>query len=131
MTVEYSRVYDPPVPEFSVVQVRLPPGERGAHAAFDRPSVLIVMVGLGRLGAPGEDDIGLEEGSVVFVGAGVDVHFSSWERRSTYAIPRVLPVRVSRREMLSWGYMMYLILCKRILHPSCSEENINAIYLPS
>ena len=35
------------------------------------------MVGLGRLGAPGEDDIGLEEGSVVFVGAGVDVHFSS------------------------------------------------------
>ena len=53
------------------------PPARGAHAAFDWPSVLIVTEGLGRLGAPGEDDIGLEEGSVVFVGAGVDVHFSS------------------------------------------------------
>ena len=77
MTAEYSRVYDPPVPEFSVVQVRLPPGEREAHAAFDGPSILIVTEGLGRLGASGEDDIGLKEGSVVFVGAGVDIHFSS------------------------------------------------------
>ena len=54
-----------------------PPGEREAHAAFDGPSILIVTEGLGRLGAPGEDDIGLKEGSVVFVGAGIDVHLSS------------------------------------------------------
>ena len=74
---EYSRVYDPPVPEFSVVQVRLPPGEREAHGAFDGPSILIVTEGWGRLGAPGEEDTGLKEGSVVFIGAGVDVHFNS------------------------------------------------------
>ena len=77
VTPEYSRVYDPPVPEFSVVQVRLLPGEREAHAAFDGPSILIVTEGWGTLGTPGEEDMGLKEGSVVFIGADVDVHFSS------------------------------------------------------
>ncbi len=77
MTPEYSWVYDPHVPEFSVVQVRLPPGEREAHAVFDGPSILIVTEGWGRLGAPGEEDMELKEGSVVFIGAGVGVHFSS------------------------------------------------------
>jgi mannose-6-phosphate isomerase len=77
VTAEYSRVYDPPVPEFSVVQIRLPPGKREAHAAFDGPSILIVTEGQGRLSTPGEDDTGLKEGSVVFIGAGVDVSFSS------------------------------------------------------
>ena len=70
-------MYDPLVPEFSVIQVRLPPGEREARAAFGGPSTLIVTEGLGRLSTPGEDDIGLKEGSVVFVSTGVDVHFSS------------------------------------------------------
>ena len=76
-TSGYSRVYDPPAPEFSVVQVRLPPGEREDHAAFDGPSILIVTEGWGKLGTPGEDDMGLKEGSVVFIGAGVNVQFSS------------------------------------------------------
>jgi len=74
----YSRVYDPPVPEFSVVQVALPPGAREAHAAFNGPSILIVTEGSGRLGTPGEEeDIGLKEGSVVFIGTGVGVTFNS------------------------------------------------------
>jgi len=77
VTTDYSRVYDPPVPEFSVVQVRLPPGEKEAHPAFDGPSILIVTEGWGRLSTSGEDDIGLKEGSVVFIGAGVDASFSS------------------------------------------------------
>ena len=77
MTSDWIRVYDPLVPEFSVVQVRLPPGKREARAASDGPSTLIVREGLGRLGAIGEDDIGLKEGSMVFVGARVDDHFGS------------------------------------------------------
>ena len=67
------------MPEFSVVQVALPPGGREAHREFDGPSVLIVTQGAGTLGAPGEDeaDVELQEGSVVFVGAGVGVTFTS------------------------------------------------------
>lgn len=77
-TAQYSRVYDPPVPEFSVVQVALPPGEREAHRAFDGPSILIVTHGAGTLGAPGEEgEIALREGAVVFIGAGVGVTFAS------------------------------------------------------
>jgi len=78
-TVTYSKVYDPPVPEFSVVQVELPPGEqREIHRRFNGPSIFIVTQGAGALGACGEGDkIALKEGSVVFIGAGVDVTFTS------------------------------------------------------
>ena len=76
---EYSKVYDPPVPKFSIVQRDLHPGGREVHREFDGPSVLIVTQGAGTLGAPGEDggDVGLQEGSVVFIGAGVGVTFTS------------------------------------------------------
>jgi len=83
----HSRVYDPPVPEFSVVQVELPPGEMEDHHAFEGPSILIVTEGAGTLSAPGEDGddgIGLKEGSVVFIGAGVDIRFASTGRLVLY-----------------------------------------------
>ena len=75
-TAPYSRVYAPPVPEFSVVQVVLPPGGREVHRALDGPSILIVTQGAGTLGAE-DEEIALQEGAVVFIGAGVGVVFAS------------------------------------------------------
>jgi hypothetical protein len=56
---------------------RLPPGKKEAHAALDGPSILIVTEGWGRFSTPGEDDLGLKEGSVVFIDIGVHASFSS------------------------------------------------------
>jgi mannose-6-phosphate isomerase len=75
---KYSKVYNPPVPEFSVVEVALPQGEQEAHRAFEGPSILIVTHGTGRLTGEG-GEVELKEGSVVFIGAGVGVTFATNE----------------------------------------------------
>ena len=84
-TTRYSKVHDPPVPEFSVVQIVQPAREREVHRPFDGPSIVIVTEGAGTLAvaAPGEEDegkdgeVGLQEGSVAFIGTGVDVAFAT------------------------------------------------------
>ena len=84
-TAAYSSVYAAPVPEFAVVRVALPPGAREVHRACAGPSILVVTRGAGTLGAAGGDDgaaalelgLELEEGAVVFIGAGVGVAFAS------------------------------------------------------
>jgi mannose-6-phosphate isomerase len=75
VTAGYSRVYDSPGVLSCSDQVS--PGKREAHAVSDGPSILIVTKGQGRFSTPGEDDTGPKEGGVVFIGAGVDVSFSS------------------------------------------------------
>lgn len=72
-----SILYDPPAPEFSVVQVKLPPQQTETHRSIDGPSVVIVTEGRGTV----EWDIGerLEVGlgDVFIIGAGCKVQFQS------------------------------------------------------
>jgi mannose-6-phosphate isomerase len=90
-----SKLYDPPIPEFSVVQVTLPPGKKEVHRKLGGPSVGIVTSGGGAIiwrkaQAPGEEEkkgkliltlsmtIGL--GDVFFVGADTEVEFETQQR---------------------------------------------------
>ncbi|KIM27194.1 hypothetical protein M408DRAFT_71570 [Serendipita vermifera MAFF 305830] len=62
-------IYDPPIPEFSILRVRLNESENEHHRAIDGPSVAIVTRGRGEM-AGGVTSLPLGEGSVVFIGAG-------------------------------------------------------------
>lgn len=76
----FSTLYDPPIPEFSVIQVKLPNCRKECHDEIRGPSVAIVTEGKGKvswgLGGGGESlDISL--GDVFFVGAGTRVEFEA------------------------------------------------------
>ena len=65
-----STLYNPPIPEFSVIQVKLPSGGKESHKEIRGPSIAIVTEGKGKVswGLEAEAlDIGL--GDVFFVGA--------------------------------------------------------------
>ena len=63
-----STLYDPPIPEFSVIQVKLPTGGKECHDGIRGPSIVIVTEGKGKVSWGDEAlDIGL--GDVFFVGA--------------------------------------------------------------
>ncbi|KAG6885751.1 hypothetical protein C0993_010262 [Termitomyces sp. T159_Od127] len=74
-----STLYDPPIPEFSVVQLKLAPGAEESHRPVMGPSIMIVTDGEGvvRWELEGREerklDIGL--GDVFFIGAGTKVRF--------------------------------------------------------
>ena len=73
-----STLYDPPIPEFSVIQVKLPSGGRECHDGIRGPSLAIVTEGKGKVSwrLEGEDlDIGL--GDVFFVGAGTRIELEA------------------------------------------------------
>ncbi|KIL62126.1 hypothetical protein M378DRAFT_187424 [Amanita muscaria Koide BX008] len=85
-----SLLYNPPIPEFSVIQVKLSPDEKERHPALDGPSIFIVTTGSGRIvwnQGPGEGtgslDVGL--GDVVFIGTGTGVEFIT-DRKSSDGI---------------------------------------------
>jgi mannose-6-phosphate isomerase len=72
-----STLYDPPVPEFSVVQVKLNPGaEEEVHRPVQGPSIGIITTGGGVVKwEGGELELGL--GDVFFVGAETEVRFEN------------------------------------------------------
>ncbi|KAG6917106.1 hypothetical protein DXG01_003926 [Tephrocybe rancida] len=71
-----STLYDPPISEFSVVQVKLAPGAREKHRSIDGPSIAIVTDGAGAVDWGGEKlEVGL--GDVFFVGAGTEITFGA------------------------------------------------------
>ncbi|KAF8959579.1 mannose-6-phosphate isomerase [Flammula alnicola] len=72
-----STLYDPPIPEFSVVQVKLSSNETESHPAVRGPSIAIVTDGKGEVSwAEGNTlDVGL--GDVIFIGAGTAVHLAN------------------------------------------------------
>lgn len=74
-----STLYDPPVPEFSVVQVKLPSGRTEKHPGIDGPSVAIVTQGGGVVRWGEEESLEVGLGDVFFVGAGKAVSFKSGE----------------------------------------------------
>ncbi|KAG6840827.1 hypothetical protein C0991_004050 [Blastosporella zonata] len=69
-----STLYDPPVPEFSVVLLKLAVGAEEKHRAVEGPSIAIVTDGAGTVSWGWETlEVGL--GDVFFVGAGTEVTF--------------------------------------------------------
>ncbi|KAF8638759.1 hypothetical protein AX17_001975 [Amanita inopinata Kibby_2008] len=74
-----SLLYDPPIPEFSVVEVKLQSGKKEKHDALGGPSVLIVTTGGGRIIWDQSEALDLGLGDVVFVGAGTPVEFVAAE----------------------------------------------------
>jgi mannose-6-phosphate isomerase len=73
-----SVLYDPPIAEFSVVQVQIPRDAMTAHRAVAGPSIVIVTEGKGHLRwAAGEAGDEASEGDVFFIGAGTALDIAS------------------------------------------------------
>lgn len=72
-----STLYDPPIPEFSVVQMKLPSSvKEEIHRPVRGPSIGIVTGGGGTVEwEGGELELGL--GDVFFIGAGIEVKFGN------------------------------------------------------
>ena len=69
----HTTLYDPPIPEFSVLRVALEAGEMETHAPIDGPSIAIVTEGKGTVRWEGEGPLEVSEGEVFFVGAGTEL----------------------------------------------------------
>ncbi|KAJ3097489.1 Mannose-6-phosphate isomerase [Phlyctochytrium planicorne] len=72
-STRFSKLYDPPIEEFSIVRVEVPAGEKEVHGGIDGPSILIVTRGGGSGRADGGDSVEVGKGFVFFVGANVGV----------------------------------------------------------
>jgi len=87
MSSTCSLLYDPPIPEFSVVQVVLSSKDeesRECHRAVDGPSLAIVTDGNGVVSWGIDSKLSIGRGEVFFVGAGVRVQFESEGRLTLY-----------------------------------------------
>ncbi|KAJ8497088.1 hypothetical protein ONZ45_g12204 [Pleurotus djamor] len=71
-----STLYDPPIPEFSVIQLVLEAGSTETHRAIGGPSVAIVTEGKGTINWD-DQSLSLNNGDVFFVGASVQVKFTT------------------------------------------------------
>ena len=74
----FSTLYDPPIPEFSVIQVKLPSGEKECHDEIKGPSIAIVTQGKGKVSwRIGSESLDIGLGDVFFVGAGTRIDFEA------------------------------------------------------
>ncbi|KAL1740042.1 RmlC-like cupin domain-containing protein, partial [Schizophyllum fasciatum] len=65
-----SRLYDPPIPEFSVVMTALEAGQSDTHRVVEGPSIAIVTEGAATV-SWGSDELPVSVGDVFFVGSGL------------------------------------------------------------
>ena len=72
----FSMLYDPPIPEFSVIQVKLPNGGKEFHGGIKGPSVAIIAEGKGKV-SWGQGSLDISLGDVFFVGAGTRIEFEA------------------------------------------------------
>ncbi|QRV72320.1 mannose-6-phosphate isomerase [Ceratobasidium sp. AG-Ba] len=75
----YTTLYDPPIPEFSVLLTDIPLSKSASHRPLDGPSIFIVTSGSGTLefnSGSNKTEI-KSEGEVWFVGAGTGVKFTA------------------------------------------------------
>ncbi|KAF9497861.1 mannos-6-phosphate isomerase [Pleurotus eryngii] len=71
-----STLYDPPIPEFSVVQLALGGGKSESHRAVGGPSIAIATKGSGSVKwGGGSEDVAV--GDVFFIGTGTEVMFDA------------------------------------------------------
>ncbi|KAI0075587.1 mannos-6-phosphate isomerase [Panus rudis PR-1116 ss-1] len=73
----HSKLYDPPIPEFSVIGVQLSQGETETHEPIGGPSLAIVTEGSGRISWSDGRSLELGTGEVVFIGADSSVRFEA------------------------------------------------------
>ncbi|KAK7062864.1 Mannose-6-phosphate isomerase [Paramarasmius palmivorus] len=69
-----SSLYDPPIPEFSVVEVKLATSASESHPAIGGPSLIVVVDGQGSVES--KETTPIKRGDVLFVGAETDVKFA-------------------------------------------------------
>jgi mannose-6-phosphate isomerase len=83
-----STLYDPPIPEFSVVNTTLTPGQTEGHHSIDGPSIAIVAGGKGKLQwSSGSLDV--VRGEAIFVGAKIAIDiFAAGEEDEKFEIYR-------------------------------------------
>ncbi|WRT70942.1 mannose-6-phosphate isomerase [Kwoniella shivajii] len=74
-----TKLYDPPIEEFSVLRVELAHGEKTSHEAIEGPSIAVVTEGKGVVGSDG-DELDFERGDVIFIGAGEQVDWEAKEK---------------------------------------------------
>ena len=65
----HTTLYNPPIPEFSVLRVTLATGQDEEHRQIDGPSIAIVTEGSGVLSWKNGASLDVSEGEVVFLGA--------------------------------------------------------------
>lgn len=73
----HSTLYDPPIPEFSVVRAVVPAGQGEPHPPIEGPSIAIVTEGAGAVVFGGGEQLNLSEGDVFFVGAGQEIRLNA------------------------------------------------------
>ncbi|RDB27634.1 Mannose-6-phosphate isomerase [Hypsizygus marmoreus] len=78
-TSDVSTLYDPPIPEFSVVQVKLSLGQIEAHRSVDGPSIAIVADGAGTVHWGSGEALPIGLGDVFFIGARTEVKLRAGE----------------------------------------------------
>jgi mannose-6-phosphate isomerase len=69
-----TKLYDPPITEFSVLRMNLQEGDTEEHRPLDGPSVAIVTKGGGSVKWEG-DEMVIREGTVFYIGAGTGTVF--------------------------------------------------------
>jgi mannose-6-phosphate isomerase len=73
---ERTLLFDPPVSEFSVLQVKVGNDESEIHRAINGPSIAVVTDGRGKASWQG-GEMGLSVGQVIFIGAGTEISFTT------------------------------------------------------
>ncbi|KAH7915200.1 mannose-6-phosphate isomerase [Hygrophoropsis aurantiaca] len=68
--------YDPPIPDFTVLEVKVGKGNVASHKEIDGPSIAIAVQGTGSVSwQNGQKSLELSTGNVIFLGARVAVDF--------------------------------------------------------
>ncbi|KDQ65129.1 hypothetical protein JAAARDRAFT_146519 [Jaapia argillacea MUCL 33604] len=96
MFASTASLYDPPVPEFSVLELKIKTGESENQPPIDGPSIAIVTEGSGSVGwgSVDSDSVTLSVGDVFFIGASTEVKLCSNDRTSPLVIYRAFVVAV-------------------------------------
>jgi mannose-6-phosphate isomerase len=68
----HSKLYDPPIPEFAVIEVQLQANESDEHRPIEGPSIVSVTAGNGNL-KWADESLLVVAGDVLFMGAGVGI----------------------------------------------------------
>ncbi|KAJ6581109.1 mannos-6-phosphate isomerase [Mycena capillaripes] len=80
-----STLYDPPIPEFSVVQVVVGAAAKETHPTVAGPSIAIVTDGAGSVSwTAGAGELDVSQGDVFFIGADTQISFSSGSGLTVY-----------------------------------------------
>ncbi|KAJ7849963.1 mannose-6-phosphate isomerase [Mycena olivaceomarginata] len=84
-TTAASTLYDPPIPEFSVVQVTVGAGAKETHPTVAGPSIAIATEGAGSVSWTGDSNgLDVSQGDVFFIGADTEISFSSVSGLTVY-----------------------------------------------